>query len=63
MAELEVVARERGIPSLVLQTGNRQREAITLYEKIGYERIGPFGLYPDVPFFLFYGKQLDPKTP
>ena len=56
MAELEDLALKRGVHSLVLQTGNRQLEAIALYEKIGYLRIGAYGLYPDVPGFLFYGK-------
>lgn len=58
MAELEDVARERGAHSLVLQTGNRQLEAIALYEKIGYTPIGAYGLYPDVPGFLFYAKSV-----
>jgi GNAT superfamily N-acetyltransferase len=58
MAELEVIARERGISSLVLQTGDRQIEAISLYTRIGYVPIPRFGLYEPVTFFLCFGKTL-----
>ena len=58
MLELEVIARERGVTSLILQTGDRQTEAITLYERIGYVPIDRFGAYAPVPFFLCYGKTL-----
>jgi GNAT superfamily N-acetyltransferase len=60
MLELEAIARERGVFSLVLQTGDRQAEAIALYTKIGYVPIELFGLYVGVPFFLCYGKTLSP---
>jgi GNAT superfamily N-acetyltransferase len=59
MLELEDIARERGVSRLILQTGNRQAEAIALYLKIGYVPIDRFGLYEPVPFFLCYGKTLD----
>ena len=58
MLELEAIARERGVSRLILQTGNRQAEAIALYLKIGYVPIDRFGLYEPVPFFLCYGKTL-----
>jgi GNAT superfamily N-acetyltransferase len=58
MAELETIARERGAHSLVLQTGNRQAEAITLYERLGYSPIERFGAYAPIPFFLCFGKTL-----
>jgi GNAT superfamily N-acetyltransferase len=58
MLELETIARERGAPSLVLQTGNRQAEAIALYEKLGYLPIERFGAYAPIPFFLCFGKTL-----
>jgi GNAT superfamily N-acetyltransferase len=60
MLELEAIARERHVARLILQTGNRQTEAIALYEKIGYVPIDRFGLYEPVPFFLCYGKMLTP---
>jgi GNAT superfamily N-acetyltransferase len=58
MLGLETIARERGVSRLILQTGNRQNEAIALYLKIGYVPIDRFGLYEPVPFFLCYGKSL-----
>jgi GNAT superfamily N-acetyltransferase len=60
MLELEAIARERDVHRLILQTGNRQAEAIALYEKIGYVPIDRFGLYEPVPFFLCFGKSLTP---
>jgi GNAT superfamily N-acetyltransferase len=59
MLELETVARERGVTSLILQTGDLQTEAIALYTKIGYVPIERFGAYAPIPFFLCFGKVLD----
>ncbi len=36
MGELERIAADRGAERLILQTGDRQPDAIALYEKIGY---------------------------
>ncbi|GEL97935.1 GNAT family N-acetyltransferase [Cellulomonas terrae] len=47
LAALEDDARERGLTSVVLQTGIRQPEAVTLYLSAGYR--------PVVPFFDFAG--------
>jgi GNAT superfamily N-acetyltransferase len=58
MFELEAIARERGVTSLILQTGDRQSEAIALYTKLGYVPIDRFGAYAPIPFFLCYGKTL-----
>jgi GNAT superfamily N-acetyltransferase len=60
MLELEVIARERGVASLILQTGDRQAEAIALYTRIGYVPIDRFGAYAPIPFFLCFGKTLTP---
>jgi GNAT superfamily N-acetyltransferase len=60
MAELEVIAQERGVTSLILQTGDRQLEAIALYLRIGYTPIDRFGAYEPIPFFLCYGKTSHP---
>lgn len=60
MLELETIARERGVSSLILQTGDRQREAIALYLRLGYVPIERFGAYAPIPFFLCFGKQLAP---
>jgi len=45
MAELERLARVRGAERLILQTGDRQPEAIALYERIGYRAIPVFPPY------------------
>ena len=58
MADLEAVARERGVTRLVLQTGPLQVAAIALYEHIGYEAIPVFGAYAAVPGALCFGKTL-----
>ena len=51
-------ARTQGITVLRLETGIHQQEAITLYERMGFCRIGPFGDYKDDPLSLFYEKSL-----
>jgi GNAT superfamily N-acetyltransferase len=58
MLELEAIARERGVTSLILQTGARQDEAIALYTRIGYEPIERFGAYAPIPFFRCFGKAI-----
>jgi GNAT superfamily N-acetyltransferase len=58
MLELERVALERGIHSLVLQTGDLQVPAIALYVSLGYEPIPVYGAYSAIPFALCYRKQL-----
>lgn len=45
MESLESFARERGIHTLVLQTGDLQFDAIRLYERLGYRPIPPFRNY------------------
>jgi GNAT superfamily N-acetyltransferase len=45
MAALERLAVSRGAERLILQTGDRQPEAITLYERIGYRAIPVFPPY------------------
>jgi putative acetyltransferase len=51
-------ARARGIDLLRLETGVHQREAIGLYEQMGFRRIPPFGDYTDDPLSLCYEKHL-----
>jgi GNAT superfamily N-acetyltransferase len=43
LAELERRAVEFGYSILRLETGNRQPEAIALYESCGFRRISPYG--------------------
>jgi GNAT superfamily N-acetyltransferase len=45
MAELEAVARAGGAPRLILQTGDRQPEAVRLYERVGYRPIPTYEPY------------------
>ncbi|MDQ1597548.1 MAG: hypothetical protein QOI70_972 [Microbacteriaceae bacterium] len=58
MRELEVIASERNITRLVLQTGSRQPEAIGLYEAIGYRQIPVYEPYTVLAVALCYDKVL-----
>jgi putative acetyltransferase len=56
--QLADYAREHNIAVLRLETGIHQREAIGLYEGLGFYRIPPFGPYTDDPVSLCYEKRL-----
>jgi GNAT superfamily N-acetyltransferase len=56
MESLESIARERGIHTLVLQTGDLQLDAIRLYERLGYRPIPPFRNYGLLARGLCYEK-------
>jgi len=58
LAAIEESAREAGCRRLILETGDRQPEAIALYEKAGYARIEDFGYYKDEPDVLSFAKAL-----
>lgn len=45
LAFLEDVARHAGFSVAVLETGSGQPEAISLYRKLGWREIAPFGEY------------------
>lgn len=62
LAQLEALVRERGVTLLRLETGLDQPEALGLYERSGYRRIGPFGRYQSDPLSLFYEKNLAAKA-
>ncbi len=62
LAALEGEARGRGWDRLVLETGDRQPDAIRLYEREGYTRIPNFGYYADSELSLCYEKKLAPLT-
>ncbi len=51
-------AQAHNITLLRLETGIHQREAIGLYERLGFYRIPPFGPYTDDPLNLCYEKRL-----
>ena len=51
--------REHGVGLLRLETGIHQREAISLYERMGFQRIPPFGDYKVDPLSLCYEKRIE----
>jgi len=63
MEQLEVAARAANLPFLRLETGIYQTAAVAFYERVGFRRIGPFGVYLDkaphtVELSVFYEKTL-----
>ncbi len=59
LAHLEASAREAGFEALVLETGERQPEAISLYTSAGYEPIPAFGYYRDSPINRCFARRID----
>ena len=59
LAYLEKKMWAKGIPLTRLETGIHQTEAIGLYERLGYRRIGTFGDYQEDPLSIFMEKRLD----
>lgn len=55
---LEAVAAGRTIATLRLETGIHQLEAIRLYERNGFYRIGAFGTYTDDPLSRYFEKRI-----
>jgi GNAT superfamily N-acetyltransferase len=55
---LEAHAREHNIPLMRLETGIHQKEAIGLYQQMGYVLCPPFGEYVDDPLSRFFEKKL-----
>ncbi len=51
-------ARAHGVSLLRLETGIHQKEAIGLYEGLGFRRIPPFGAYKPDPVSLCYEKRI-----
>ena len=59
MGEVEAIARAGGARRLILQTGNRQPEAVVLYERLGYTPIPIYEPYVTaIPFSLCFEKLL-----
>jgi GNAT superfamily N-acetyltransferase len=58
LAELEQRARNDGYTTVRLETGDRQPEAIGLYEGCGYYRIPNYGFYADSDQSVCFEKQL-----
>jgi GNAT superfamily N-acetyltransferase len=60
LARLEREARAFGYRRLQLETGDRQPEALALYESAGWHRIEPYGEYRDDPGSVCFAKDLAP---
>ncbi|GAA0480493.1 N-acetyltransferase [Actinoplanes capillaceus] len=58
LAAVEASATAAGCKRMILETGDRQPEAIALYESAGYVRIPDFGHYAGHPGVLSYAKPL-----
>jgi GNAT superfamily N-acetyltransferase len=58
LAAVEESAADQRRTRLILECGDRQPEAIALYEKLGYARIPDFGHYKDAPGVRSYGRDL-----
>jgi putative acetyltransferase len=58
LAELERHARALGMRRLLLETGERQVEAVRLYQRAGFARVPCFGEYVNAPLSLCMGKDL-----
>lgn len=58
LAALEEWARELGYPRCILETGERQPEAIALYRKNGYRVIPNYGQYAEVTTSVCFEKAL-----
>ena len=58
LAAIERSARDAGCRRLILETGDKQPEAVALYASAGYERIEDFGFYAGHDSVLSYAKSL-----
>ena len=58
VAELERTARRAGYRAFVLNSGDRQPEALALYTALGYRPVPGYGVYADGEGAVFLGKDL-----
>jgi GNAT superfamily N-acetyltransferase len=58
LSELERKALSFGYRNLRLETGNRQTEAVALYESHGFGRIAPYGCHVDDALSICFEKRL-----
>lgn len=63
LAAIERTAAEAGYRRVILETGQRQPEAIALYLSSGYEPVPSFGHYADSPEAVHLGKAVDVECP
>jgi GNAT superfamily N-acetyltransferase len=58
LAHLEATAVQAGFEAMVLETGDKQPEAIALYESAGYTPVPGYGYYKDSPVSRCFGRDL-----
>ena len=58
LEHLEQYTRDHGIKILRLETGIHQKEAIGLYERMGFKNIPPIGEYVEDPLSRFFEKRI-----
>ncbi|MFC4856482.1 GNAT family N-acetyltransferase [Actinophytocola glycyrrhizae] len=66
LAELERTAAGAGYERVILESGQKQPEALALYASAGYTPVTRFGTYADAPEAVHLGKELEaacPSTP
>ncbi len=63
LAVLEDAARATGCRRFRLETGTTMPAALALYQRLGYQRCGRFGDYPDDPYSIFMEKPAEPANP
>jgi GNAT superfamily N-acetyltransferase len=56
--ELERTAAAAGHRQLLLNSGDRQPEALALYARAGYTAVAGYGIYADAPGAVFLGREL-----
>ncbi|WP_232827533.1 GNAT family N-acetyltransferase [Jiangella endophytica] len=59
LAELEAQAVQAGYSRVVLETGLKQPEAMSLYQSSGYAPADPYGYYSGAEVSRFFTKDLD----
>ena len=59
LTRLEATAAAAGHRRAVLNTGDRQPEALALYARAGYTPVAGYGRYADAPGAVFLGKNLE----
>ena len=62
LAELERTAAAAGHRTMLLNSGDRQPEALALYARAGYTPVPGYGVYADSPEAVFLGRELPPVT-
>ena len=58
VAALEAWARELGFTTMILETGDRQHEAIALYHRLGFTDTPKYAPYVDMPVSICMRKSL-----